>query len=211
MRTRIGLILLAACSLAACGDEPTPTEALGARPSGPATSTGTGCTGARGYGLAPVSSQKAWASVVGHVLPNQVQSAGYHFYTLTVTAKQAGYIQTAVAGGCVVTVDFETRGTTGGLGNGSAEYTGSADVQVGGSSAGGTGTESGSHPLAGCTYLVCTEDRDHSIALSGSVAAGSVITLTANATAFADAGGTDTSDQAHADWHPRYPRLLPIP
>lgn len=170
------------------------------------------CTTHRPYLLTTVVDQRAWADAVGHVQPNFEASEGEHFYMLEVSEQQAQYIQEAFDGGCTPQVEFDTRGTTSTLGAGDAWYLGMAEAHVNAAVIGSRVTESESHPMKDCTTLVCQKTNQHYQSLTSPVAAGSLIIVDGKARAYARAGGTSTSDQAHADWRIQYPVLLiPIP
>lgn len=174
-----------------------------------ASSEGSDCATWRSYGFIAESIDPASAGVVGHV--NLVDTdQGSQSYTLEVTEKMARYMREATAGGCTIGVNVPTRGTTGTLGIGStAEYSGT--VTVGGAASGGV-TDSGAHPLSVCpNTLICQEDIEHWLPAS-EMEGGDVVTINANGTATAQAGGTTTIHQATASWRVRHPALvIPIP
>lgn len=170
--------------------------------------TEAGCGTWRSYGFVSTGSEPASAGVVGHVLQFDTDQ-GSQSWTMTITEKQARYMRESVAGGCDLWINFVTRGTTGTLGMGEAEFSGTVTVQ---GAAGGSVSESGAHPLGVCpNTLICLEEIEHWLGL-GELEAGEVITITAEGTATAIAGGYTTLDQATAGWRVRYPALqIPIP
>ncbi len=169
------------------------------------------CSTARTYGFVTVVNDPAWASVVGHVESYET-SSGSHEYTLQVTEQQARYAREAVAAGCGLSIRFQTRGTTGALGNGSAWYDGTVEVSGAGWST--SVTVSGSHPLPQCDIyaLIRQTNEVYTQDVSAAPDPGDLLTVSGTATATADAGAMTQFDQAHADWRVRYPALvIPVP
>jgi hypothetical protein len=169
------------------------------------------CTTHRAYSFETVEDQPAWASVVGNS-DLQQSSSGTQLYKLVVNQQQVTCIQEALLSGCIPQIEFAIRVTTSILGAGSAWYKGRAVARLNGAMMGPPVDEQGEHPLPNCQTLVCQQTVQHYRSHGSFITPGSMFTLEGLSWAIAEAGGTSTGDQAHADWRIQFPVLLiPIP
>ncbi len=212
----------AALVLAACGggdDTWTDTSAQATssipRAASKASSTGAAATAAceasRAFGFTAISGESARASANGVGTPYERNQAS-ELWTLEITPEQVEYIVESLAGGCTPLIEFTTEGTTSALNAGRSSYRAKVEVLFNGQPLRRPIREGESFPMAGCDTIVCQQFTDYARELPQTVAVGDLLTVSSSAIATAIAGGTSSSDQAHADWQLDSPLIrVPIP
>lgn len=188
-----------------------PPHATAPEASSASAATADACTRSRAFGLVAIRHEAASAGAVGTGVPRE-RSQSSELWTLEVSALQAEYLAESLAGGCIPTLEFTTEGTTSALGSGLSSYEAKVRVLLDNIVLRRRIHEAASFPMVGCDSIVCQRFTDYAVELERTLVAGNVIVVESTAVADAIAGGTSSSDQAHADWQLDSPLLrVPIP